>query len=50
MISPYMVVDGLTWSDVTGPGTVGRPMDLKHILSNQQINSNIACYYGPQID
>ena len=24
MTSPYMVVDGLTWSDVTGPGTIGK--------------------------
>ena len=23
MISPYMVVDGLTWSDITGPGAIG---------------------------
>ena len=22
MISPYTVVDGLTWSDITGPGAV----------------------------
>ena len=23
MTSPYLVVDGLTWSDFTGPGAIG---------------------------
>ena len=33
MISPYMVVDGLTWSDITGPGAIGETCKiLIHIL------------------
>ena len=30
MTSPYMVVDGLTWSDVTGPRAVGEHVHSIH--------------------